>query len=116
MNDSFDHEVNKPSRNERFFRQIQLKCKTQKLLQKLGSELQKKKWMDHNFRKTQGLKVLYSCHGYGGQCGMCKGTREEKKIANIDFIAQTVSGSLREWYIVNWAKTLNLFQENTQPL
>lgn len=32
-----------------------------------------------NFKKTTAFKKKYSCHGYGGKCGMCSNNHKDVK-------------------------------------
>lgn len=71
-------EEEKPSKIQRSgnykHKKNQLKQYTRLLKWEETSKSQLEYLTKFNFKKTTAFKRKYSCHGYGGKCGMCSGS------------------------------------------
>ncbi|KAL4460493.1 hypothetical protein ABPG74_000244 [Tetrahymena malaccensis] len=86
----------KPSGKQQYCKNLQLKNKTCKIVSQLGGEFSQKKWAEWNFKKNTGYKPIYSCKGYGGDCG-CGKTRNKQIKEESEFIQIQAKSGLKEW-------------------
>ena len=68
----------KPTRSDNYFCNLKNKVKTTKIVRKYGSKALEDKWEGWNFKKNSGYKPIWSCQGYGGNCGCRRAPSNEK--------------------------------------
>ncbi|EAS06891.1 hypothetical protein TTHERM_00726100 (macronuclear) [Tetrahymena thermophila SB210] len=86
----------KPTGKQQYCKNLQLKNKTCKIVNQLGGKFSQEKWASWNFKKNTGYKPIFSCKGYGGDCGCGKNRGKEIK-NSTQFIQTQAQSGLREW-------------------